>query len=131
MGPTASIPGALTTCWRIITGRPVGWATITCHQQPADQHGQRRNAASIGLYHYTTQTNQAKETNSVVDIGYHYVAVNSSGSPIDTDGDGSPDYYEDVNGDGSATGDPTSWLSYDSANGLSGASGLQVFTPLK
>ncbi len=98
---------------------------------PLINTGSVANAASIGLYHYTTQTNQAKETNSVVDIGYHYVAVNSSGSPIDTDGDGSPDYYEDVNGDGSATGDPTSWLSYDSANGLSGASGLQVFTPLK
>ena len=30
----------------------------------------------VGLYHFTTQTNQAKETTSQVDIGYHFVAVN-------------------------------------------------------
>jgi hypothetical protein len=34
------------------------------------------NANLLGLYHFTTQVNQAKETNTVVDIGYHYVAVN-------------------------------------------------------
>jgi hypothetical protein len=28
-----------------------------------------------GLYHFTTSTNQVKETNSVVDIGLHYVAT--------------------------------------------------------
>ena len=48
-----------------------------------------------GLYHYTTQTNQVKEANSIVDIGYHYVAVDGNGNPIDTNGNGVPDYLED------------------------------------
>lgn len=85
-----------------------------------------------GLYHYTTQTNQVKETNSVVDIGYHYVAVNpSSGLPYDYDGDGIADYLEDANGNGIATDDSTAWDVYNSANGLVNGSGLQVFTPLR
>lgn len=60
------------------------------------------------------------------------MAINpSTGQPYDNDGDGVPDYLEDVNGDGSAAGDPTSWLIYNSPNGLTGGNGLQVFTPLK
>jgi hypothetical protein len=34
-----------------------------------------RSATNAGLYHYTTQVSQAKETNSTVDIGFHYVAA--------------------------------------------------------
>jgi hypothetical protein len=63
----------------------------------------------VGLYHFTTQTNQVKETNSVVDIGYHYVALNTNGIPIDTDGDGIPDYLEDANGNGSVDSGETDW----------------------
>ena len=37
-----------------------------------------RSAADAGLYHYTTQVSQTKETNSVVDIGYHYAAFGPS-----------------------------------------------------
>ena len=49
-----------------------------------------RKADAAGLFHYTTTTNilnglEIKETNPVVDIGYHYVAVDSNGNPIDTD----------------------------------------------
>jgi len=54
---------------------------------------------------------QAKETNSVVDIGYHYVAVNSAGQPIDTDGDGTADYAEDGNGNGVVDSGETDWQS--------------------
>ena len=57
-------------------------------------------AASAGLYHYTTTTNQVKEATTQADIGLHYVALNGSSLPIDTDGDGGPDYYEDHNGNG-------------------------------
>jgi hypothetical protein len=84
-----------------------------------------------GLYHYTTQTNQVKETNSIVDIGYHYVAVDANGNPLDKDGDGIPDYLEDANGNGLVDGGENSWTNYNSANGLTSANGLQVFTPLK
>ncbi len=55
----------------------------------------------------------------------------TNGVLIDTDSDGVPDFLEDTNGDGSPTGDATSWQAYDSANGLSGLSALEVFTPLK
>ena len=90
-----------------------------------------RGAAVAGLYHHTVLASQAKETNSVVDLGFHNIAVDASGIPIDSDGDGTPDYLEDVTGDGNGANDPTSWLIYNSPNGLSGGNGLQVFTPLK
>jgi hypothetical protein len=88
-------------------------------------------ADQIGLYHFTTQTNQVKEANSIVDIGYHYVAVDAYGNPIDTDGDGIPDYLEDTNGNGVFdSGDLGDWL-VSPYNGLARTNGLQVFTPLK
>jgi hypothetical protein len=67
-------------------------------------------ADQVGLYHFTTQTNQTSETNSVVDIGYHYVAVDASGNPLDSNGDGIPDYLEDSNGNGIFdAGDLAAW----------------------
>jgi hypothetical protein len=87
-------------------------------------------ADQFGLYHFTTQTSQMKETNSVVDIGYHYVALDALGNPIDTNGDGIPDYLEDANGDGIFdAGDLGEWKI--SPYGLGGTNALQVFTPLK
>src|SRR2546422_2101856 len=60
------------------------------------------NADLLGLYHYTLTTNQVKETNSLVDIGWHPVAVNPTNlAPWDTDAGGVPDYLEDANGSGS------------------------------
>ncbi len=57
-------------------------------------------ADQLGLYHFTTQTNQVKETNSIVDIGYHYVATDGNGNPVDSNGNGIPDYLEDFLGNG-------------------------------
>jgi hypothetical protein len=56
------------------------------------------NANLVGLYHFTTQTNQVEESNSIVDIGYHYVAVDTSGQPIDANSNGIPDYLENPDG---------------------------------
>ena len=117
------------------------------------------SASSVGLYHFTVTTNlvsnlQIKETNSVVDIGFHYVAVNSGGIPIDTDGDGLADYFEDSDGDGTySAADLANWNSSDTdgdgvndfmeylqgrnprvANIFADTNGvinLQVYTPLK
>ncbi len=90
-----------------------------------------RNATTAGLYHFTVRTDQAKETNSVVDIGYHYTAAGTNGLPADVDGDGLADYFEDRNGNGvydGASGE-TDWQTSNS--GLSGPAALQLFTPLK
>lgn len=88
-------------------------------------------ADQVGLYHFTTQTNQVKEANSTVDIGYHYVAVDSSGNPVDADGDGVADYLEDADGNGVyGAGDLSDWL-LSPYNGLSQSSVLKVYTPLK
>lgn len=62
-------------------------------------------ADQVGLYHYTTTTNivggaQIKETNSWVDVGIHYIALDSSGNPVDSDGGGVPDFIENGAGDG-------------------------------
>ena len=68
-------------------------------------------ADQVGLYHFTTQTTQVPETNSIVDIGYHYVATDAYGYPLDTNGDGIPDYLEDANGNGLFdAGDIADWL---------------------
>jgi hypothetical protein len=75
-------------------------------------------ASAYGLYHYTTQTNQAKEANSIVDIGYHYVATSTNGIPIDTDNDTIPDYLEDANGDGIGTNDRFNWTTNQTFAGI-------------
>jgi hypothetical protein len=82
-------------------------------------------ADQFGLYHFTVTTNEVKETNSVVDIGYHYVAVDGNGDPLDSNGDGIPDYLEDANGDGIYdSGDPANWLSGGTATFTNGMSVL-------
>ena len=111
-----------------------------------------QNATNAALYHFTTTTNQVKETNTVVDIGPHWVALNGSGAPLDYDSDGVPDYFEDRNGNGTADGGEINWQDWDSdddgvgdgvellqgRNPLGGTLAdtnnilnLRVFTPLK
>ena len=89
-----------------------------------------RTASQVGLYHYTTQTTQAKEMCSVVNLGAHYVAT-VNGLPSDDDGDGVPDYAEDLNGNGAVDAGETHWQNYVPENGLTGNPGLEVFTPLR
>jgi hypothetical protein len=80
--------------------------------QPADSpliNTGSTNANLLGLYHFTTQTNQVPETNSIVDIGYHYVATDTNGIPLDSNGDGVPDYLEDANGNGLVDSGEIGW----------------------
>jgi len=72
-------------------------------------HTGNTNADLLGLYHYTITTNQIKETTRIVSIGYHYVAVDAYGNPVDTNGDGIPDYLEDGNGNGSVDPGEVAW----------------------
>lgn len=83
-----------------------------------------------GLFHYTTTTNEVIEGFSEVDIGYHYVATDTSGNPLDTNGDGTPDYLEDANGNGiwDVGIEPYDWKI--TGPDTSGAVNLQVYTPL-
>ena len=72
-----------------------------------------------GLYHYTVTTNEVVEGTNTVSIGYHYVAVDANGNPLDTNGDGIPDYLEDANGNGLIDSGEIGW-------NVSGDPGLQV-----
>jgi hypothetical protein len=56
------------------------------------------NADLLGLYAYTTQTNQVEEGTNLVTIGYHYVALDAYGNPDSTLWFGIPDYLADTNG---------------------------------
>ena len=67
------------------------------------------NANYLGLYHFTTQTNQTPEGTNIVDIGYHYVATDTNGNPKSTPGDGIPDYIADANGNGIDDPGETPW----------------------
>ena len=80
--------------------------------QPADSgliNAGNTNADKIGFYHYTTQTNQVKESNSIIDIGYHYLAAGANGLPLDSNGDGIPDYLQDANGNGIVDNGEINW----------------------
>jgi hypothetical protein len=92
--------------------------------QPTLFNAGSQNATNVALYHYTIYTNlvsnlEIKETNSVVDIGFHYVATDNKGNPIDSNGDGIPDYIEDANGNGLVDSGEIGW-------NITGDLGLQV-----
>jgi hypothetical protein len=93
------------------------------------------NANRLGLYHFTTTTNlvngqEVPDGTNIVTIGYHYVATDANGNPLDSNGDEIPDYIEDANGDGLVDDGESPWY-YTVASGLTATNGLLVFTPLK
>ena len=73
-------------------------------------HAGSQSAPAAGLYHYTVTTNNTIEGTNIVSIGFHYVAVGSNGLPLDTNGDGIPDYLEDANGNGLVDSGEIDWL---------------------
>jgi hypothetical protein len=114
----------ITFAW---VGGPLG-AYYQANNSPLLTNGSTY-ATNLGLYHYTVTTNNVVEGTNIVSRGYHYVALGTNGLPLCTSGDGVADYLADVNGNNSnGTG---SWTNYISPNGLTVASGLLVFTPLK
>lgn len=89
------------------------------------------NANLLGFAHHTTAANQTKESTSMVDIGFKYIAVNANSEPADADGDGFHDYLEDVDGDETADTGESDWQAYNSIFDLVGTPAIEVFTPLK
>ena len=85
------------------------WPLISTTNVVAAYAGGSTNANLLGLFHFTSTPNNVKETNTVVDIGYHYVATDGNGLPLDGDGDGWSDYHEDGNGNGSLDSAETNW----------------------
>jgi hypothetical protein len=87
-----------------------------------------RQATAAGLARYTTTWDYAKDT-GLVDIGLHYVAT-ANGLPIDTDGDGLPDYVEDANGNLQVDPGETDWTDPDTGGtGISDAAKAAGLTP--
>ena len=74
----------------------------------------------MGLYHFTVTTNNVIEGTNTVSIGFHYVAVDANGNPLDTNEDGIPDYLEDANGNGVVDSGEINWQ-------VNGDLGLQVW----
>jgi hypothetical protein len=82
---------------------PLGW-----FYQPSNSptiYAGSAPASSLGLYHFTVMTNlvggyEIKEGTNIVSIGYHYVATDQYGNPIDSNSDGIPDYLSNPEGDG-------------------------------
>jgi hypothetical protein len=113
VSPYGAIPGdssviALTASPTYALG-PIGSYYLSSTGNSSLINGDATLAASaVGLYHYTAKTDQSKEGNSSLSIGYHYVALNSGNGPIDTKADqdtlyGAPplgDYLKDSNGNG-------------------------------
>ena len=130
-GLTMDYQGGLATNWFGVLGNyyyPTSGATNGLTNLV--DAGSVTNASLRGLYHFTTTTNQVKDAATVLDIGFHYVAADlATGLPVDTDGDGLPDYFEDRNGDGQYGSGEANWLISES--GTTGSPGLQVFTPLR
>ena len=103
--------------------------------------GSVTNAGLVGLYHYTTTTNQVREGSTPVDIGAHFVALNAAGNPVDSDNDGLPDYFENTSGTGVVGAGETDYLNpdtdYDGRNDyqefLEGTNPLDAnsFTPVR
>jgi hypothetical protein len=93
-----------------------------------------RSAALAGLYHYTESTNlvnnlEVPDGANTVSIGYHYVATDSNGNPLDSNGDTIPDYLEDSNGDGVFdAGDAANWQQPANSGGtVTFSGGMSVF----
>jgi hypothetical protein len=72
-------------------------------------HTGSQSAPAAGLYHYTVTTNNVIEGTNIVSVGFHYVAVGSNGLPLDTNGDGIPDYLEDAIGNGLVNSGEIDW----------------------
>jgi hypothetical protein len=100
----------------ILTNSPAyQTTTFGAYYYPSNQtnliHEGSELASAAGLYHYTVTTNNVIEGTNTVSIGFHYVAVDANGQPLDTTGDGLPDYVKDSNGDGVYdAGDLANWL---------------------
>ncbi len=86
-----------------VSGRRVGIVLLSNQFSPTNTliHSGSQLASAAGLYHYTVLTNAYSiEGTNTVSIGFHYVGVDANGWPLDTNGDGLPDYVKDSNGDG-------------------------------
>jgi hypothetical protein len=78
-------------------------------------HEGSATAPALGLYDYTVQTNlvggdEIAEGTNTVSVGFHYVATDQNGNPLDTYEAGIPNYIVDAQGNGmDANGLPYWW----------------------
>ena len=104
-GGVANGNNAYRSCARQLTPAGGGNLTLTTLSYTADAWGRRwyataapglvdagsRSASAAGLYHHTTQTSQAQEAATPVDVGFHYIPLDpETGAALDATTMGCP-----------------------------------------
>lgn len=87
----------------IVSSNSVAYQTgpLGTFYQPTNSsliHQGSTTADQAGLHDYTVTTNEIIEGTNIVSLGYHYVALDTNGTPFDTYWIGIPDYLADANG---------------------------------
>lgn len=83
-------------------------------ENAALMHTGSQTAAEAGLYHFNTIGTDEIQGDNQVNIGPAYLTLDNAGNPVDSNGDGVPDFIADRNGNGLEDADEMPWTSANS-----------------